>query len=174
MTEIDKIQNNDAKMFKAVKSLERKNFENPIVYDKYGKYITTPSEMYTEIKDHFKDIFYKPNVKIIEPFDGPPRLLNDVITYEEVEKSIKKLNNRRSAGFDNISAELIKYGTPELIQLITNVLNSIFEGNKDFKIGNGILVPIQNANKPKGPIKNLRPITLLPIISTHNIITYNT
>ena len=48
--------------------------------------------------------------------------------------------------------------------MITNVLNSIFEGNKDFKIGNGILVPIQKANKPKGPKKNLRPITLLPIL----------
>ena len=120
--------------------------------------------MYKVINEHFREIFYKPGVEKIEPFDGPPRPLNNEITVDEVDKNIKKLNNRRSPGFDHISAELIKYSTPELTQCITTALNSIFENNKDQQVGKGILAPIQKANKTKGPKKNLRPITLLPIL----------
>ena len=45
------------------------------------------------------------------------------------------------------------------------MLNNIFEKNSKINVGEGILVPVQKPwPKPKGPVKNLRPITLLNII----------
>ena len=58
---------------------------------------------------------------------GPEKKLNYSIRLEEVKTSVKKLNNRRSPGKDEITAELIKYGPEILIRLIEKELNFIFE-----------------------------------------------
>ena len=93
-----------------------------------------------------------------------PRKLIHPISNEEVTKSISKLNNNRSAGYDTITAELIKCG-PEILQsIIKTILNNCFEQHKQIDIGKGILVALQKPGKPKGPVKNLRPVILLPII----------
>ena len=75
------------------------------------------------------------------------------------------MSNNRAPGFDNITIELIKYGTEELVEIICNSLNSIFEENNyNAEIGRGVLIPLPKPKKIKGPIKHLRPITLLIII----------
>ena len=78
--------------------------------------------------------------------------------------SIRKLHNNRSAGYDNISAELIKYGPENLHNILPTIINEAFEKHADIETGIGILVPLQKPGKVKGPVKNLRPIVLLPII----------
>ena len=45
------------KMFKAVRELSRKKFENPFVHDEEGKKITNLQEIYTIIHTHFKKQF---------------------------------------------------------------------------------------------------------------------
>ena len=75
-----------------------------------------------------------------------------------------KLNNNKSAGYDKITAELIKYGPQTLHSQIKTILNDCFEHHKQIDIGKGILVALQKPGKPKSPVKNLRPVIFLPII----------
>ena len=58
----------------------------------------------------------------------------------------------------------MKYGPDELYEMIMTVLNNIFEKHEDVDTGSGILTPTNKPNKRKGPLTNLRAITLLPMI----------
>ena len=154
----------EAKMFKSVKMLNRKKFENPYIYDSEGKIITNPTEIYKTVENHFKQHFTDTNTNEVEPFIGLPKTLNKPIIDEEVKKAIDKLNNNRAAGPDRISAELIKYGPQEINTMIKDILNECIENHQPIYVGSGILVALQKPGKPKGPVKNMRPINLLLII----------
>ena len=45
------------------------------------------------------------------------------ITKTEVEKAISRLKNGKSAGIDQIQAELLKHGSDNMIESLTNLLN---------------------------------------------------
>ncbi|KAK3776929.1 hypothetical protein RRG08_016749 [Elysia crispata] len=92
------------------------------------------------------------------------RKLNKPFTSEEVRKSLESLKNNRAPGGDEISGELLKYGTPLLHKSIANILNRVFEEHETININSGELIAIPKPGKPKGPPKNLRPITLLNTI----------
>ena len=73
--------------------------------------------------------------------------------------------NNKAPGKDNINVELIKYVPEEIYKEIANILNGIFERNDTrIKLGTGILLPLLKPKKTQGPVKNLRPITLLEVI----------
>ena len=59
---------------------------------------------------------------------------------------------------------MIKYGPDKLYELIPTILNQISEKREDINLGEGIPFPIQNHQKPKGPIKHLRPMIVLYLI----------
>ena len=155
----------DARMFKAVKKIERKGYENPIVHDKENKNVSDPQQMYEIVTDHFKKQFYDENAELIERFGGETRRLNKPITKQEVSKAIWKMANNKAAGKDNISVELLKYAPDIVHEKIKTFLNNLFEFHQDIKTGTSELVPLQKPPpKKKGPVKNLRPINLLLVI----------
>ena len=90
--------------------------------------------------------------------------LEHEITLDEVTKSIMKLNNNRAPGYDKITTEMIKYGPEKLNQKITSILNNCISNNLDINTGFEILAPLQKPGKTKGPVIDLRPAILLPII----------
>ena len=100
----------------------------------------------------------------IEAFFGEPRKLKKPITKEEVRKSINKLNNNRAPGKDGIQGELLKYGPETIDSYIANIINESFEKHEILDINAGEIIPLPKPGKPKGPPKNLRPITLLNTI----------
>ena len=151
-------------MFKAVNSLKRKKYENPYIHDTNGKNLTNPTDIYNTIRQHFNNHFNDPNIQNLTPFEGQPRKLNNKITTEEVTSNVKRLNNNRAAGNDRISIELVKYAPNEVHNLISNIINESFQYHQELAVGNGILVALQKPGKPKGPVKNLRPIILLPVL----------
>ena len=161
--EINKLKDS-AKTFKAINMLTRKKFENPFVEDEKGRNVTNPTEIYRIMKNHFQQHFFDETIYKLKAFTGNPEKLDQPITKEEVEKSIKNLNNNRSPGYDNIAVELIKYGPDELHDVIKNILNKALEEHVELDIGVGVLVALQKPGKPKGPVKNLRPVILLPIL----------
>jgi hypothetical protein len=76
------------------------------------------------------------------------------------------MSNNKAPGEDGIAVELIKYGPPELIIEITQILNNVIEKHTllNTDIGKSILVTMQKPQKPIGPVKNLRPLNLLNVI----------
>ena len=53
----------ESRMFKTAKKLNRKRFENPFVHDENEKHLSNPEEYCKIIKDHFKRHFYKESIK---------------------------------------------------------------------------------------------------------------
>ena len=99
----------------------------------------------------------------IEPFEPTPQL-SAPITTTEVSKAIKKLNNNRAPGLDNVQAELIKNAHPLLIEEIGKMFNKTFGMAEKLDIGNGNLILLPKPGKTPGPVVNLRPIVLLPVL----------
>ena len=62
---------------------------------------------------------------------------------------------------------MLKYATFSNIlhELLADIYNNILEtGEHPPELTLGIIMPIQKPEKPKGPVQNLRPITLLSMI----------
>ena len=161
LREIDNMSDS-TKMFKVLKTLERKQYENPYVHDEHGKCVSNPTQIYNIVRNHFKSHFFDENADNIECFVGEPKPLNSPITYCEIITSIAKLNNNRSTY--KLPAELIKYGPESLHRNIQIILNQTFEKHQSIEIGIGFLVALPKPNKIKGPVIHLRPVILLPII----------
>ena len=162
--EIQKNADEATLMYRVVKTLNRKRFENPKVQDEEGKLAATPNEILGITTNFFKNKFCNEQIKDIEPFAGPPRRLNRELTPREIEKSLKLLNNNRAAGGDDIAGELLKYGAEELSPDIAEIFNNTFETHQNLEINNGVMITLQKPGKQKGPVKNLRPVTLLDTI----------
>ena len=161
--QVDEIEGapSSSRMFKAVGTLLRGRYENPKIEDQEGKLVTEPNKMLKLTTDHFKEKFNKEGAKNVEAHSGEARPLNSPITEEEVRNSFKKLNNNRATGEDGIAGELLKHGPPKLAEKIAKVFNQAFEKHQPLHINKGNMITLQKPGKPKGPIKNLRPVTLL-------------
>ena len=84
---------------------------------------------------------------------------------KEIQIAINQLQNNKSAGRDTVKAELLKYGTEEIAKEIAIIYNEIARtGVYPKEIVQGVITAIQKPGKPKGPIENLRPITLLSML----------
>ena len=161
-----------SKMFKAVGKIFREKYENPKVEDEEGKMATDPNKILELTTEFFKEKFNKPEAQGIDPYKGEKRPLNKPITKDEVKKSFKKLNNGRATGEDGIKGELLKYGPETLAEHTASVFNSAFEKHEPLEINNGNMRTLPKPGKPKGPRKNLRPVTLLNTVrKTLSLIT---
>ena len=62
--------------------------------------------------------------------------------------------NNNAPGKGNIDAELMKYAPEKVHQVISKILNKIFETNiKEVKLGTGVLLPLPKPKKTQGPVK---------------------
>ena len=60
---------------------------------------------------------------------------------------------------------MLKYAPDILHELLADIYNNILEtGGHPPELTLGIITPIQKPEKPKGPVQNLCPITLLSMI----------
>ena len=64
-----------------------------------------------------------------------------------------------------IPVELVKYSPISIYEKTSEIMNNIFDKHTDVNTGKADLIALQKPPpKKKGPVKNLRPINLLPII----------
>ena len=158
--EIEKTKD-DTRMFSAIKSLKKNGKENVFLFDEDKKRVTNKKEMHSMIKKYFSSKFYDKNIpKIVPTIEDKP--LKKPITEKEVKKCISKMKNNKAGGYDGISVELIKYGNIESV--ISMILNNIIEKKDNVDLGKSLLIALPKPNKEKGPVANLRPINLLPVI----------
>ena len=78
--------------------------------------------------------------------------------------------HNRAPGKDGIQGELLKYGPETIDSYIANIINESFEKHEILDINAGEIIPLPKPGKPKGPPKNLRPITLLNTIRKTTIV----
>ena len=82
-----------------------------------------------------------------------------------MKTAVWKMTNNKAPGKDSIYVELLNYAPEEIYKVIANILNGIYERNDTgIKLGTGTLLPRRKPKKTEGPVKNLRPITLLEVI----------
>ena len=122
--------------------------------------MTANEEKQTElITEYFQKQFYKDAEKI--PIINPCPMRTP-FTAEETQKAANKMKDGTSPGVEGTTKEMIKYGPPKVFEEISNILNEIAEtGISPKELTQGLITPLQKPGKPKGPISNLRPITLL-------------
>ena len=158
--QIDSV-NDDSKMFKAVKLLHTKNQKaNIFVHDKNGKSVTKIRKVHNIINNHFEN-FSKPDIASIDQHKEEPKPLDNELSSAEIKKAVSKMSNNKAPGKDNIPVELIKYSPDIIFEIFADNLNKIFSEHKNIQVGEGIIRALNKPGKPKGPVKNLRPVTLL-------------
>ena len=150
-------------MFQAVRTLNRKEDNTILIHNSKGEIIHNEEEELKEITKYFENIFKKDQIHPIPEI--PPQKLQEEITSREVKEAVDKLKNNKSPGCDEINAELLKNSPIIIFEHIAAILNQIAEtGEKPKELSLGLLIPLPKPNKPKGPVKNLRPIILLSIL----------
>ena len=102
-------------MFKAIKDLNEMKPKTPLLIKEGNQYTANKKQQGKLIVKHFQKQFNKDRPPLLEI---PPTLMNAQCTSGEVEAAIKQLQNNKSAGRDNIKAELLKYGTENIVKKI--------------------------------------------------------
>ena len=79
-----------AQMFKAVHLMQRRTSKKPAVKDSEGRFILGDTEAATVIQNHFATQFRGSVPRGIQPFSGPPKSLDKLITVVEVDQSMAR------------------------------------------------------------------------------------
>jgi hypothetical protein len=150
--EINASKDDSRRMFKAVKSITRKQDNTVFVQDENGHLVGNTKAKIKEITEHFKSAFQKDNA--INCPNIEPSKLTIPFTKEEVKKAISSLKNNKSAGCDKLRAEHLKFAPDEINEHIANLLNNVAEtGEYPKEIKTGLLTPLQKTGKRKVPQK---------------------
>ena len=96
----------------------KKHFEKHLNIEFHNK-----AEALDEIRVDMSDDFIEPN-----------------ITKDEITKTNKNLKNRKSPGFDNITAEAIKTGGESMINMLHKIFNKILSEEKTLIDGSEMIV----------------------------------
>ena len=135
------------------------------IHNSAGNNAGTDEEKARIIKEYFKAELNDSDEPLLSAFLDPPSSLDCPITVEEVEKAISKLKSGKAVGIDKVPGEVMKaLNYPLLHNELVRVFNESFEKNIHIEaIGAGILTPLAKPGKPRGPVKSIRPLTLLNI-----------
>lgn len=159
---IENMPDDPNRTYKAVKHLKKmKQKVKLLVKTETG--LTANEETQTKlIAKYFKDQFHKN----AEPMPAKaPTPMRFPFTGQEAKEAAKRMKNGTQPGIDNVTTEMLKYAPDEVFEEIASILNEIAQtGNAPKELSLGIITPLQKPNKAKGPVCNLRPITLLSVL----------
>ena len=137
--------------------------QNIIYKDDKGKILTGAKDTLLRWQQYFQFLLENElqtqekneNIEELEDIDKP--------SYEEMIDVISKMKNGKAPGIDNITAELIKNGRPELLQRIFDLLLQVWDQERmpeEWEIG--IICPVFKKGDCR-ECSNYRGITLLNI-----------
>ena len=122
--------NNIKKAYQLVKNLTtEKQGKSTTIQDKSGKCFTEENEILNRWTEHCSDLYnYEAEWDPIV-LDCPqiPDEERHPIQGEEVEAAVKALKMGKSAGVDNIPAELVQAGGDAMIDILTTICNKIWK-----------------------------------------------
>ena len=160
---IENTKDDSCRMFQAIKDIKRSKPKEALLIKTHDGTLTAdPKKQCELIAEHFQHQFYKSAESLPDVASQP---MKTPFTRTEIKGAVKKLKNNKSAGMDDVVAELIKYGPDLLYDEIAVIFNSVAEtGECPREIVFGILCALQKPGKSKGPLDHLRPIILLSML----------
>ena len=123
-------KNNSKKAYQLVKDQTReKQGKTTTIQDKSGKCLTEENEILNRWTEYCADRynFETEGDQILLDCPQTPDAEDHPILREEVEAAIKALNMGKSAGVDNIPAELVQAGGEAMIDTLTKICNKIWK-----------------------------------------------
>ena len=165
LKEIENSKNDSMRIFRVIKEIQRQKPKIPLlIKTETGGFTINEKEQANIIAAHFKKQFSK-NTQVLNKIYSQPTAMNQPFTAEEIKIAIKSLLNNRGAGDDHIKTEMLKSASDILYELLADICNNISEtGEHPPELTLGIIKAIQKSGKPKGPVQNLHPITVLSMI----------
>ena len=89
--------------------------------------------------------------------------LDEVPSRSEIKASVSQMNNNKAQGMDGITAEILKNGGEKMIDLLEQVIQSVWESEVPQDWRDAILVSLYKRGS-KSDCSNLRGISLLSIV----------
>lgn len=99
------------------------------IQDKNGKCLTESNDVTERWTEYCRDLYNHPTQGDTSVLVAPEPTNDDdfPILRQEVEAAVRALKNGKSAGLDNIPAELIKNGGETMIELLIKICNQIWK-----------------------------------------------
>lgn len=134
-----------------------------------GSWAKSDKEKADIFADHLANIF-KPsiepsNIDVNEIFNSNDNPI-PLVRRKELKKLIKYLNDKKSPGFDLITAVVLKNLPKKAVKFLVRLLNAAIKLRhfpSTWKVAEIIMLP--KPGKPLNEVKSYRPISLLPMIS---------
>ena len=155
-------------LYSITKRLSGKSFSpsSGHIKDKTGKLLVEDDAIEARWVEHFNEVLNRPQAEIAANIEPARERLNincDPPSRTEVAKAIKCLKNNKSAGPDNLTAELLKVDVGTTIDILNPLIEKIWEQEifpRDWKNSHIITLP------KKGDLtdcNNYRGISLLSV-----------
>ena len=90
----------------------------------------------------------------------PIVFLDEVLSWDEINISVKQMNNNKALGMDGITAEILKCGGEEMIDLLEQVIHNVWESETPQDWRDAIFVSLHK-KRSKSNCGNFRGIFLL-------------
>ena len=161
--DIENSKDDSTRMYKAVRALQATKQKKKLIVEGEKGLATNEVDQANIITKHFTGVFRVEDEDEIEHI--PPAEMQIPFTEIEISRAVKSLKNNKSAGCDNLRAEMIKHSPKVIHGGIAKLLNhTAATGDYPREIKQGILIPLPKPGKKQGPPQNLRPIILLSIL----------
>ena len=128
-------KNNSKKAYQLVKGLREKQGKSTTIQDKSGKCLSEENEILNRWTEYCSDLYnYETEGggglgrgPIVLDCPQIPDEEHHLILREEVEAAVKALKMGKSAGVDNIPAELVQAGGDAMIDILITICNKIWK-----------------------------------------------
>ena len=123
-------KNNNKKAYQLVKDLtSSKQGRTTTIQDKNGKRLTEDKDILKRWTEYCSELYNHKVKGDPEVLKHPPvtNIDSHPILREEVEAAVKSLKPGKSAGVDNIPAELLQAGGETMIDVLLNICNKIWQ-----------------------------------------------
>ena len=156
-------------------NLEKRNYVSKninFLETNEGNIIYENEEIVCETKKYYENLYEErevQNVNLETLINNPVKLsdnekekLEGLLSYTEIQSSLKEMKNNKSPGSDGFTCEFFKFFFVDLGYFLLRSINFGFvNGLLSITQRQGVITCIPKENKPKQYLKNWRPISLL-------------
>lgn len=175
LSELSPFENNEHNLYQCTKYLKRPQKRNTPIKTQNGSWCRSDKEIAAAYKDFLQETFTPLSLcnptdrQITADFlDSPCQMSLPIkpFTFMEVTGEIIKLKAKKSPGYDNINAKILKLLPKRAVVFLTTLFNSILRlSHFPTQWKHAKIIMVHKPNKPENIISSYRPISLLPACS---------